>query len=94
MAQIIAPSSVFMYLQRDPTTLKKVTTYRVLSTYWKALVSLKGTFFLTLGAVILGSVTDVIYPIFYKRFFDTVTGQNLDLSTIAPVLIKIIVIIQ
>lgn len=84
---------VAMYLQQDPSTLKKVTARRVLAVYWKALSLRKGTFFLTLFTIVLGSATDVVAPIFYKKFFDTVTGQNLIPSSIAPILINIICIV-
>ncbi len=53
-----------------------VTNRDVLGTYWRVLRKRSGYFYSALLMILLGSVMESLYPIFYKRFFDTLTAAS------------------
>jgi ATP-binding cassette subfamily B protein len=61
----------------------------VLKQYWKAVRPYGWSMFFILLATIAGSVLDVFVPVFYKRFFDVLTGTGNRADSV-PILINII----
>ena len=64
-------------------------TYKI---YWDHVRPYRGLAVLMLASLIIGTVVDVIVPIFYKRFFD-VLAAGIALPTAKPALFNIIFII-
>jgi len=67
----------------------KVGVFNVLAEIWKGLRPDKWLFFAVLTAFIVGHSISVFVPLFYKRFFDTVTTVA-DPSSAIPLLVGII----
>lgn len=70
----------------------KATALDVLKAYWKAMRPYKWLFFLVLFWVSIASAIQVFIPIYYKRFFDTLTSATLR-EAATPALIRIVLII-
>ncbi len=68
-----------------------VSAADVLREFWRAIKPYKWPFFADVGILVLNACVQVFVPIFYKRFFDTLTGPQG--RTSGPELIRIITII-
>src|SRR4051812_44646785 len=70
-----------------------VTKRDVLGTYWRVMKKRAGFFYLSAVMIILGSVMETLYPIFYKRFFDILTAAGTPAPDVVSTLSHIIFII-
>ncbi len=69
-----------------------VTNRDVISTYWQSLKKRAWFFYVSIVMIILASVMELTYPIFYKKFFDVLTVSSPNPIT-ANSLVHIILII-
>ena len=64
----------------------RINTGRILRVYWQHIRHYKGRMLLIQSLIIAASISDVIVPLFYKRFFDLLSGDlsvgEADLSTL------------
>ncbi len=65
---------------------------QIIHQFWLGIKPFKKYFFATYFFLFIGTSINVIVPIFYKNFFDTL-GTTGDKSLIAPILIKIVIIV-
>lgn len=65
---------------------------QVLAIFWRAIRQHKAVLFLILLTIIFVSAVDIFVPIFYKRFFDIISGGGAP-AAIAPQLVRVIFII-
>lgn len=70
----------------------KVGPIDILKTFWKSIRLYKGSFFTLVISIVVVNIIEVISPLYYKRFFDTVTTAG-DKGALGETLISIIFII-
>jgi len=61
--------------------VKKIGIPDVLKAYWRGIRSQKAVMFFTIFAFTIGNVLFVIIPLFYKRFFDLLTTNEINNAT-------------
>jgi ATP-binding cassette subfamily B protein len=76
------------------TTYKKenITLRQVLRAFWRGMKHHKALFYVSVLAYFIGSILDLLTPLMYKRFFDTLTSTT-NRAASAPQLVNIILII-
>ncbi|HAU65970.1 TPA: hypothetical protein DCW61_01340 [Candidatus Uhrbacteria bacterium] len=66
-----------------------INTKQILKVYWQHVRRYKGPAFLILLFIVFANIIDVITPLFYKRFFDLLSGEtSADPALIPGLLIK------
>lgn len=70
-----------------------VTNSDVVRSYWGVLKKRAGYFYASLVMVLIASSMEALYPLFYKRFFDTLTSATATGPAAAAVLLHIIFVI-
>jgi ATP-binding cassette subfamily B protein len=67
----------------------RVKNTDVVRMFWGSLKPWSGSFFVAVFAVVCAAMTEVLYPVFYKRFFDTLTAPGAT-PEIVPTLLGVI----
>ena len=67
----------------------RVSNKDVIEIFKKGLRPWYTSFYFSVFSVVIACTAEVIYPVFYKRFFDTLTGGG-DPSLLAPILLGIV----
>lgn len=70
----------------------KIGIKHIIKYFWRAVEPQKWAFYYMLLAFTVGSVIEIIIPVFYKKFFD-LFGQTANKSALAPQLTQIIVMV-
>src|SRR3990167_10586196 len=70
----------------------KVYIKDILTIFWKSIRRRQGLLFTLVASISIVNVVEIITPLYYKRFFDTVIAAG-DKAAVAEVLTGIIVII-
>lgn len=79
--------------QKEIPMKEKLQIKQTLREYWKQMKPYKTWLFVSMFAVLVGSLVDVIAPIFYKQFFDLLSGgvpKDGDLSPFVHALLFIL----
>ena len=72
----------------------KETTKQTYLIFWQHLRRYRGQFWLTVGAIILATLVQVITPLYYKKFFDTLAlSQQIGVNSAGVQLVNIILTI-
>jgi len=78
---------------RPSNNFKDVTIKDVLKIYWQALKTRKFLFFFAITSSLVSSILWLLVPIFYKKFFDIISIDNIDRISFYGDLVNLILII-
>jgi len=67
----------------------KENTKKTLKYYWETMSNYKWWMFLLMGSIIIGSVLNSIIPLYYKNFFNVLTGGE-DKALVAKMLLSVL----
>ncbi len=76
----------------NDSNLKKASVHDVLKAFWRGVKPQEWAFYVSIFSFIGVQILGVIAPLFYKRFFDSITAGG-DKTVLAPQLIHILVIV-
>jgi len=77
----------------NPSKLRAVSVGVLFRLFWYALGSKERlVFFLAVAGIVLASIADIIPPILYRDFFDTLSGTSAQITALVRILVLILLI--